>query len=887
MAQQKDAYVEAIRRLAPIDELNEGAQQELIAAAELVSLRKGKFLFEQGDEDDFVFYLLEGELEFTAQGQLIKRLTGGTDEARERLAQLQPRQLSARARTPVVALRLSRAQLDDLAAAQRDGRAAGVEVSIGTDGRDDEGESVDWMMEMLSSDLFSRLPPANIQTVFTRMEAFALHAGETVACQGEVGDHFFVISEGRCELSRSPPGGKPVRLARLGPGQSFGAETLISGKPAETTATMSTDGVLMRLAKKDFLKLMATPVLTAVSAADAESLVSGGASWLDVRHPREHQASGIAGSINLPLGALRLETGRLEGGKHYIVCSDSVASSAAGAFLLIEAGHQTSYLGESLRAVVESAAKSAEPAPQAIRGEKAAKRHEPAAGGANGAAARAPSQPVTAEPLASDQAGARRVASDAERKAAEERATLRAENERLRKEIAQLEEARTKAEQALEAAEVKWRERCEGLQRSRAELERRKNQAVTAEQAAQAALARGADAVAESERAHQEAETEWRDRYNALRQQLSESERLRDETAAEIEKTLESLNSANQRLETEVAAAAEARSEVARLSDALEAARGAVEAEQKRKEAQQRELDRLQREAQERLAEQTQRVQAERTDHEAARAEVERLREEVEAHIQEQRAGLEAESEAIDKRREEVERLAAQADAERKDAEQLGATRQRELDARAAALAEREQAFKVELATELERRMAEERGISREEIERGREELGRARDALAEAKEARRNAQESAREAALALEVQKAALADAQAAMRKDRAQLSEETKRLRIALSAAERRGEELARAVESAKAQAAAAPPPPARRPKPVAEPQDRGAQLIAELEAAMAEAGMDTGSPKKASAAPPPAADAENRVIDPKMLKIILKKRAEVDQKRRSLG
>ena len=102
--------------------------------------------------------------------------------------------------------------------------AGSVEVS---EVDDDEDGGGDWMTRMLQSELFSRIPPANIQRVFTVMESVALKAGAVVVEQGSPGDYYYVIQSGRCEVSRKASGsGAPVKLAELGGGDSFGEEGL-------------------------------------------------------------------------------------------------------------------------------------------------------------------------------------------------------------------------------------------------------------------------------------------------------------------------------------------------------------------------------------------------------------------------------------------------------------------------------------------------------------------------------------------------------------------------------------------------------------------------------------------------------------------------------------
>ena len=321
--------------LVPVNGLSAQRQHQLLAQASVIDYRRGQFVFCEGERDNFAFFLLEGELDLLAHGQLVKHIVGGTPGARYALAQLQPRQLSARAKGPVNVLRIDRNLLDKLLALDGSCGAADVEVR-GIEVEDDD----DWMTRMLQSELFARVPAANIQRIFTKLEPVSCKAGDVVVQQDDPGDYYYIIQEGRCEVSRCTASGKiPIKLAELGPGDAFGEEALVADSKRNATVAMLSDGELMRLTKADFIELIKKPLLSAVSYADGSRLVAErGAKWLDVRFPEELEQGGIGGSINQPLNTLRMHSQRLDRAQCYIVCCDSGARSAVGAFLLSERG---------------------------------------------------------------------------------------------------------------------------------------------------------------------------------------------------------------------------------------------------------------------------------------------------------------------------------------------------------------------------------------------------------------------------------------------------------------------------------------------------------------------------------------------------------------------
>ena len=337
MDAQKQKFEEQIKSLMPISGLAPQYQNEVVQQAELLKFKKKQHVFKQGSVDPFTYYLLEGELQLEANGQLLKTIQGGSPDAKSALSQLQPRQMSAKSTGKSLVMRVPRDLMDRLLTMGDPGGSAGSVVVSEVDDEEDGGG--DWMTRMLQSELFSRIPPANIQRVFTVMESVELKAGAVVVEQGSPGDYYYIIQSGRCEVSRKASGsGAPVKLAELDAGDSFGEEALVSDAKRNATVTMISDGELVRLTKEDFIELIKKPSLDSVDYDAANALVAEGACWLDVRFSEEHAKDGIDASVNIPLNQLRAEIKNLESDRIYIAYCDSGARSSAGAFLLAQNG---------------------------------------------------------------------------------------------------------------------------------------------------------------------------------------------------------------------------------------------------------------------------------------------------------------------------------------------------------------------------------------------------------------------------------------------------------------------------------------------------------------------------------------------------------------------
>ena len=69
-----------------------------------------------------------------------------------------------------------------------------------------------------------------------------MKAGQAVIRQGDPGDYYYVMREGRANVSRKAESGKVVMLGELGAGQGFGEEALLAGAPRNATVVMLTPG---------------------------------------------------------------------------------------------------------------------------------------------------------------------------------------------------------------------------------------------------------------------------------------------------------------------------------------------------------------------------------------------------------------------------------------------------------------------------------------------------------------------------------------------------------------------------------------------------------------------------------------------------------------------
>ncbi len=337
MAEEREASVQVLKSFAPLDGLK---RDNLAALAKKVSIRTmsaGRLLFKEGDTDKRTVWLVSGMLEIKEGDRTVAMIRGGTPEARNPLYSQVPRRVSARAMDEISYLSIDSELLDVMITWDQTGTYEVAELQAQLEG----AASDDWMTTLLQTKSFHRIPPANIQAIFLRMQRMPYRAGEVVIKQGDEGDYFYVIVSGKCAVTRETPLNKEgIKLAELGIGDTFGEEALIAEAKRNATITMLTDGVLMRLAKQDFRELMNEPLLQWVNYDQARDIVARGGKWLDVRLPSENQNLRIEEAVNIPLYFIRLKLSALDRNVPYVVYCDTGRRSSAAAYILVERGFE-------------------------------------------------------------------------------------------------------------------------------------------------------------------------------------------------------------------------------------------------------------------------------------------------------------------------------------------------------------------------------------------------------------------------------------------------------------------------------------------------------------------------------------------------------------------
>jgi CRP-like cAMP-binding protein len=326
---------ELLKRFSPLDGLKRDNLAALGRKVQVRELSPGQILFKEGDTEKRTFYIVSGILELQDQGKVVGTVQGGSDFAKNPVAPVYPRRVSAKARDRVQFISIDSDLLDVMLTWDQTGTYEVSELQ----GQGDAGGAEDWMTMLLQTKAFHKIPPANIQAIFMRMQQINYKSGDVILKQGAEGDYFYVLTRGSALVTRETPLSKDgIKLAELAVGDTFGEEALISDAKRNATVTMVSDGAVMRLGKEDFKKLLNEPMLDWVDATQAQKIVQDGGQWLDVRLPSEYDNQHLDNALNIPLYFMRLKINTLDPDMNYVVCCDTGRRSSAGAYILSERG---------------------------------------------------------------------------------------------------------------------------------------------------------------------------------------------------------------------------------------------------------------------------------------------------------------------------------------------------------------------------------------------------------------------------------------------------------------------------------------------------------------------------------------------------------------------
>ncbi len=325
-----------LQKFSPLNKLDTAQLGRLSGSSKILTLPEGKIVFKRETANKTCYWLVSGAVDLLDDAFKVTRLEADTERSKKVLDDSNPYKITAITTTE------SRILAIDAAVVTESLRAAGLSAADNKPASQppEADAQIDWMSALLESHLFELVPPANIRELFNRFEEVNLKVDDKVIVQGEPGDYFYVIKEGRVRIDKTV-GEKSIKLAEAGPGDFFGEDALVRDAPRNATITMLTSGSLMRLGKGDFQGLLQKPTNEYISIAEVEEARASGEQKLmilDVRDPGEFQAGSIKSAVNVPLPLLRKNLHKLRRDTIYICACDGGHRGELAAFILNKEG---------------------------------------------------------------------------------------------------------------------------------------------------------------------------------------------------------------------------------------------------------------------------------------------------------------------------------------------------------------------------------------------------------------------------------------------------------------------------------------------------------------------------------------------------------------------
>lgn len=347
--------IQTLKPLLPIGAMSDTRLGELVKVCYVEHVSRTLDPFRVRPINRSTVYLLKGELALTTREGAALVIVGGTDEARHPIGRKAPFE-SARAITDLELIRFDDELVDIMMTWDQLDEAG---KSGGEPGRGDAVDDIsEWRLmtgvfslKNLQAGGLSQLPREHVGALLKRFARVNVRRGEQVVREGSEADFYYVIEDGRAQVSRRV-GGVEMQIAQLKGGDTFGEESLLGDGRRNATVVMLSDGSLLRLTKADFHKYLMQPLLVRVDASSAMERVANGGQWIDVRYPSEYQYDRLPGALNIPLGEVRHALKVLDPKREYVVYCQTGRRSSAAAFLLAQRGIKAAVLEGGLSALV-------------------------------------------------------------------------------------------------------------------------------------------------------------------------------------------------------------------------------------------------------------------------------------------------------------------------------------------------------------------------------------------------------------------------------------------------------------------------------------------------------------------------------------------------------
>lgn len=317
----------------------------LVKSSELTTLSKqskqlfflpGQLLLDSFRTRENYHFLVSGEIGLHNNRRFIKNFKDSHLQCEGPLEELVTKNQKIYATSHCSILRVNRSLLEALLASNSQSKANYHYDVIEVDSENADNQGT-WLEKILQSSLISQLTPTNIQKLLSAFELEEVEKNATIIRHGDAGNYFYVIKEGYAKIRLDTK-----EEIIVGPGNFFGEEALAGNTTRNATVTMDTDGVLNRLCRDRFERIVQDELVKIADEPHKIRLLESGELendvLLDVRLKAEYAKEHLPNSINIPVSELRQHLQTMDDSSVYYVSNDGGDRSKLATFLLRMSG---------------------------------------------------------------------------------------------------------------------------------------------------------------------------------------------------------------------------------------------------------------------------------------------------------------------------------------------------------------------------------------------------------------------------------------------------------------------------------------------------------------------------------------------------------------------
>ena len=235
----EDKELEAVRKLPHYPIFSDLNRQEFSAIVEKVnvrSLKKGDYLFREGDEGDSLYIVAGGEVEVIGKGKggcpiLLATLKEGDFFGEFAFFLNAKRSSDVRASVDATLLELTKSDIDSVVA--KFSSVGKIMLNLYKE------RILDRLIGL--SELFSPMSSKDRKEIIKVVTLSAFKMGEVIVKEGEEGEKMYLIKDGTVRVTIKDKTGNDKLLGELSEGEFFGEVALATNRPRVATVTAKTD----------------------------------------------------------------------------------------------------------------------------------------------------------------------------------------------------------------------------------------------------------------------------------------------------------------------------------------------------------------------------------------------------------------------------------------------------------------------------------------------------------------------------------------------------------------------------------------------------------------------------------------------------------------------